>query len=62
MKAKTFDLAVMPTGECRRELRARLNGLEGEVEAWDETPPSEDERRRVTAEALNLFCDIGEQK
>lgn len=51
-------LAVMPTGELRRSLRARLAGLEGSLDAWSERVPSEEERGQLTAEALDLFIDV----
>ncbi len=51
-------LDVMPTGEWRRSMNARLHHLKEEVDSWRESQPSEGERRRVTAEALNFFCDI----
>ena len=39
-------------------MNARLHHLKEEVDSWRESQPSEGERRRVTAEALNFFCDI----
>ncbi len=51
-------LAVMPTGEWRRTLAARLSGIEGRMEAWRGHEPSEVERKKVTADALHFFGDI----
>jgi hypothetical protein len=52
------SLAVMPTGEWRRSLRTRLTQLEGAVVAWTGARPSDDERRRVTTQAMRFFCDV----
>jgi len=51
-------LAVMPTGEWRRSLRTRLVRLEGAIDAWTGFLPSEDERRRVTTQAIHFFCAV----
>ncbi len=51
-------LAVMPTGEWRRSLRTRLSQLEGAVDALMARQADEDERRRVTTQALHFFCDV----
>ncbi len=54
-------LSAIPTGEWRREMRARLAELEGTVGAWERSQPTEDERRRVTCVAINFFSDILEK-
>jgi hypothetical protein len=54
-------LAVMPTGESRRSLRSQLSAIEGAVQSWQESEPREDERKRVTRAALELFGQIRER-
>jgi hypothetical protein len=50
-------LAMLPTGEWRRSLKGRLFEIDDAVEAWERSEPTEDERKRVTAAALNLFSE-----
>jgi hypothetical protein len=50
-------LSMLPTGEWRRSLKERLVEINGAVEGWNESDPSPEERKRVTAAALNLFAE-----
>jgi hypothetical protein len=51
-------IASMPTGDWRRELRARVSGIEREVHGWAGSDPSEHERKEVTEDALELSWDL----
>jgi len=50
-------LPTFPAGEYRSSLTERLSEINAAVEGWEQSAPTADERKRVTAAALNLFAE-----